>query len=330
MNLTREKTSSVGTDIHGYEVKYVEFHEMMHRDIATGNDYRKERIKHIITLATGVFALTVTFHKDFFETKDAASGLVLLFIGWGLLLISLLLGILHFRAWEDFYLSYRKDAQVMWSYFVGSKTEMLSTFAKDDFKDLDAFAAKFVSPSRPIDVWLKSQFPAGVQSNLTDYKNSPKKRAEFEKGVIDQLNSTLKSALIFDEKRFEGVTLRADARALSATNPKDQELQRLNRLLLEDAYSLDLARNQKERAEFRAGRDIAVAEARRKKQVKRFKIWDVCQTLFLILGLACIAAYVGLSAESWLQERSRATAAGSQSKTSPSTGTNGLVPQNKP
>jgi hypothetical protein len=47
-------------------MNYGQVHEMIHRDIAVGNDYRKERIKLLATLATGVFALTVTFHKDLF------------------------------------------------------------------------------------------------------------------------------------------------------------------------------------------------------------------------------------------------------------------------
>jgi hypothetical protein len=37
---------------------------MIHRDISIGNDYRKERVKHVTTLAAGIFAITVAFHKD--------------------------------------------------------------------------------------------------------------------------------------------------------------------------------------------------------------------------------------------------------------------------
>lgn len=95
---------------------YGDVHDMIHRDVAIGNDYRKERIKLLTALATGVFALTVTFHKDLFAAKVTNAGLIWLLAGWSLLLVSLLAGIEHFRKWEDFYLQHRASGIAVWRY----------------------------------------------------------------------------------------------------------------------------------------------------------------------------------------------------------------------
>jgi hypothetical protein len=103
------------------DLNYGQVHEMIHRDIAMGNDYRKERIKLLTTLATGVFALTVTFHKDLFGTTLTLVGLSLLLAGWAMLIASLLAGIVHFRKWEDFYLEYRVQGNAVWRYRVATR-----------------------------------------------------------------------------------------------------------------------------------------------------------------------------------------------------------------
>jgi hypothetical protein len=190
MSLPMDKKTWVGTDANGQEVNYGDLHELMHRDMATGNEYRKERIKHLITLATGVFALTVTFHKDLFEGGDTADALVIMFAGWTFLLLSLLTGIFHFRAWEDYYLSYRKDGNALWSYF------------------------------------------APIASN-------------------------------------------------------------------------------KPNAEISAASEMAAVKSERDK--KRFRLWDRCQTWFLVIGLACTGIYVGLSAQSWLVNHKQSKVAASKS-----------------
>ncbi len=102
------------------ELNYGQMHDIIHRDIAIGNDYRKERIKLLITLATGVFALTVTFHKDLFGSVLTQVGLCLVLGGWAMMIISLGAGIVHFRQWEDFYLEHRARGNALWRYYVAS------------------------------------------------------------------------------------------------------------------------------------------------------------------------------------------------------------------
>jgi hypothetical protein len=84
---------------------YGEVHEMIHRDISIGNDYRKERVKHVTTLAARIFAITVSFHKYMFGGRVIVGALIFLVLGWLMLVGSLLSGIFHFQAWENYYLA---------------------------------------------------------------------------------------------------------------------------------------------------------------------------------------------------------------------------------
>jgi hypothetical protein len=105
---------------NGKELNYGQVHDMIHRDIAVGNDYRKERIKLLTALATGVFALTVTFHKDLFGATLTRTGLWFILLGWAALILSLLAGIFHFRTWEDFYLEHRAQGNAVWRHRTAS------------------------------------------------------------------------------------------------------------------------------------------------------------------------------------------------------------------
>lgn len=98
------------------DLNYGQMHDIIHRDIAIGNDYRKERIKLLITLATGVFALTVTFHKDLLTN----TGFYLVLAGWAMMIISLGAGIVHFQQWENFYLEHRARGNAVWRYYVAT------------------------------------------------------------------------------------------------------------------------------------------------------------------------------------------------------------------
>ena len=118
--------------VDGQVLTYAQVHELMHRDISIGNEYRKERIKLLTTLATGVFALTVTFHKDLFHSTLTPEGLSLLLLGWAALIVSLLAGIYHFRKWEDFYLEHRAQGNALWRYRIATEVAD-QTKARSDF-----------------------------------------------------------------------------------------------------------------------------------------------------------------------------------------------------
>ena len=61
--------------------------------------------------------------------------------------------------------------------------------------------------------------------------------------MVQALNNILKGVLIYEAVRFAKVALSPETLALKSQNPHGTDLIRLNRLLLEDAYPLEIAKS---------------------------------------------------------------------------------------
>lgn len=68
-------------------------------------------------------------------------------------------------------------------------------------------------------------------------------KGNLESGALIAPDNILQGSLIYDEQRFVGVDLREETADLLWMNPQAQDLARLNRLLLEDAYPLEVVRD---------------------------------------------------------------------------------------
>ena len=77
--------------------------ESLQEDIKTGNAYRMESLKLMLTLATGLLAFTVSFRPTLANVIDEW----LIYWSWCSLGISIVSGIGVMLCWERFYLSYR-------------------------------------------------------------------------------------------------------------------------------------------------------------------------------------------------------------------------------
>ena len=121
-----------------------------------------------------------------------------------------------------------------------------STLAANDFKDLTAFAGKFAPPQRPVDQWLKEKLSASTSGALSSYQGNLPPNSLLQTNLACDLNPIIEGGCIFDQARFDGVTLRKETQALMSRKPEGKDLQRLNRLLLEDAYPLELPRRLKD------------------------------------------------------------------------------------
>jgi len=87
--------------------------------------------------------------------------------------------------------------------------------------DRAAFLAKLSTGQDAVSSYLRSRLQNPVQSDAA---------------VVKDMNQILSGPGIYDRERFSGVTLRPETRRLLATNVGGQDLARLNKLLLEDAY----------------------------------------------------------------------------------------------
>jgi hypothetical protein len=114
-----------------------------------------------------------------------------------------------------------------------------SLFSVGDFIDLPAFVAKLRTQD-PISKYLWKQFSASTQEVLTSAASTPE---EQKLALVQALDNILKGVLIYETVRFAGVALSPETLALRSQNPQGTDLIRLNRLLLEDAYPLEIAKS---------------------------------------------------------------------------------------
>ena len=132
-------------------------------------------------------------------------------------------------------------------------------FSDGDIKSPQRFVAKLKKlPTDALSTYLNgrlTQIPR-QQSAALDDSNSD--YAAMEVSLIKSLNSIIHGPSIYDTQRFEGVILRSETLETLDRNPQEEDLVRLNRLLLEDAYPTEILRTHKPLLRFkRTTRQIA-------------------------------------------------------------------------
>lgn len=86
---------------------------------------------------------------------------------------------------------------------------------------------------------MRSQLEDQVKEDLNSYPESGSKSVISE--LVKNLNQIIAGPSIYDKTRFGNVVLRPETKELLVVPVHGQELAYLNKLLLEDAYSADLA-----------------------------------------------------------------------------------------
>jgi hypothetical protein len=180
------------------------------------------------------------------------------------------------------------------------------TFSVTDLRDLPALAAKLKLAGEAVPAFLKTKLPAATLTLLTNYQGLGSDPVSLQTTLVGALNTIIATGAIYDAQRFAGVALRPETQMLLAQNPQGESLLRLNRLLLEDAFPAEIARNANVATGNDPGRELAAgaaAQARaelaaaQKRQVlyraetKEFAL----QTGFLIGTLASLAGVRALT-----------------------------------
>jgi sugar lactone lactonase YvrE len=112
--------------------------------------------------------------------------------------------------------------------------------------DLPSLANKLKQPGRPIDTWLASQLSFATAAALANYSGGYGETGDpkaLQAALLPDLNALIQGPPIYDSQRFDGVVLRSETRTLLSSNTQEGDVAHLNRVLLEDAYPLELARN---------------------------------------------------------------------------------------
>lgn len=114
-----------------------------------------------------------------------------------------------------------------------------------DLKEVSLVAARFAQRADPVAAFLADQLSPAGKWAVSEALAKTSDIKTVRRVLVDEFNRILAGPLIYDSVLFSRVDLRADTRKLVASNPTDTELAHANRLLLEDAFPLELSRKKR-------------------------------------------------------------------------------------
>ena len=120
------------------------------------------------------------------------------------------------------------------------KNVLLPWFTVEDVLNPFGLANKIVSGNQPLCKYLKNIFSSQSLALLAD-PNSTKQQQKFI--LIEEFNKAVQGVALDEDRRMDNVKLSSDALRLKAQNPKNEDLIRYNRMLLEDFFAQELKRN---------------------------------------------------------------------------------------
>jgi hypothetical protein len=108
--------------------------------------------------------------------------------------------------------------------------------------DQTAFVGKLISGPDAVSAFLRGQLEETVKARMVAYSASNADSKAVVAALVKDLNQIISGPSIYDKARFSGIALRPETEELLKQDPRGQQLARLNKLLLEDAYTAKLAR----------------------------------------------------------------------------------------
>ncbi|HKE22478.1 MAG TPA: DUF1080 domain-containing protein [Bryobacteraceae bacterium] len=118
-----------------------------------------------------------------------------------------------------------------------------TTLSSGGILDPAGFMAKLTAGTDVVSEFLGRQLPDGLKSELTSYAPANATAKTVMSALVKELNRVIAGPSIYDAARFGKVVMRAETAQLARGEPQGQNLMRLNKLLLEDAYPGELAKS---------------------------------------------------------------------------------------
>ena len=115
-------------------------------------------------------------------------------------------------------------------------------FHINDLKDPASLAVKLRDGRDLISQYLQRKINASTQRLLDEYDGSSPLPKLLQEVLINELNGLLMGPSLFNKESFAQVCLTEETQKLIAQNPQGEDLIRLNRLLLEEAYPHEIAK----------------------------------------------------------------------------------------
>jgi hypothetical protein len=148
-----------------------------------------------------------------------------------------------------------------------------------DFTDLWGLVGKLVTHTDAVSLYLWERFSPKVQQVLANPKATVMRQQNI---LVSALNEILRGNSIFERSRFAEVKLSAETRDLIQQSPTEKNQILLNRLLLEDAYRLEIVKHQRLDLLFIIGDIIQPRSAAIKSVLVRlYKTLFICDALKL-------------------------------------------------
>ncbi len=116
-----------------------------------------------------------------------------------------------------------------------------STFSVGDLVDVPSLAGKLKQPADSVSIYLKGLLSREAAKALEKYQDAHSDPKPLQGVLVEDLNRIIDGPSIHDVARFTGVILRPETQHLLTQKPQEEALVRLNRLLLEDAYPLEIS-----------------------------------------------------------------------------------------
>lgn len=154
-------------------------------------------------------------------------------------------GSFHYLRWPKTEEDARKAMQEMSDFYSMSKADLLgspSTFSADEIKKLSKFIDRLRRQHDPVSAFLWQSLSNSEQLVLTNYAPSSPSAKQARDVVVKALNKIIGGPCIYEVERFKDISLWPKIADLVKQNPTGARLARLNRLLLQDAYHVELAR----------------------------------------------------------------------------------------
>lgn len=113
-----------------------------------------------------------------------------------------------------------------------------------ELSDTTGFAEKLTAGHREIDRFMANNLSPKLKDALASFRCGNATLESAREDLEADVNRLIQSPDLFDEQRFSGIVLRPTTRELVSRVGHGSDVQRVNRLLLEDAYSNEITRNE--------------------------------------------------------------------------------------
>ncbi len=169
-----------------------------------------------------------------------------------------------------------------------------------DLTDLSQLAFKLLMPANAFQTFLRSRLSPKTLSDLSDFRGSGAVPEGLEEALAGDLNGVLTGGPIWQDRRFAGIALRPDTRSLWTAGPPAEDMIKLNRRLLEDAFPLEISRRRGPGFETAVDRNTRFVEGAGKTLIpvatNYFSFgyrYNLSRTLTQGNSLACVALLLG-------------------------------------